>query len=387
MKRLRGFIAFLAIGVIFISSFILGCYMFINDVGFFAPKAVTTMAGTPGADASNEPIEKDTEQEENQHEEQASDDTIADPVVRLTVSAAGDCTLGRDDKFSYGYSFNHELEQQNNDYSYFFKNVRHIFEADDLTIVNLEGPLTDSNDKVDKEYAFKGSPDFVQILKEGSVEATNIANNHIKDYKEQGLLDTISNLEKQSIVPFGYDNMGIYETKGIKVGLLGYSVLNRSAQVKKTVTENIQWLKDNGAKLIIVSFHWGEELTNYPDGYQIDLAHYTVDQGANLIIGHHPHVIAGVEHYNSSYIVYSLGNFCFGGNRNPKDKDTFIFQQTFAFLDGELINEEQSSEDTVKIIPAYITSVPSRNNFQPTPAEGEEADRILGRITEYSKKL
>ena len=99
-----------------------------------------------------------------------------------------------------------------------------------------------------------------------------------------------------------------------------------------------------------------------------------------MIIGHHPHVLQGVEEYKGKMIVYSLGNFCFGANRSPKDKDTMIFQTTFTFCDGEL-----QPQVKVKIIPCSISSVSERNNYQPTPATGEEAVRILGRINEFSQ--
>ena len=118
---------------------------------------------------------------------------------------------------------------------------------------------------------------------------------------------------------------------------------------------------------------------NYPTEYQVNLAHSAIDNGADLVLGHHPHVLEGIEVYNGKNIVYSLGNFCFGGNSNPSDKDTMIFQQTFTVQNGELVED-----NVTNIIPCSISSDSSYNNYQPTPLEGDEADRVKGRIEEYS---
>ena len=97
-------------------------------------------------------------------------------------------------------------------------------------------------------------------------------------------------------------------------------------------------MKKAGAQIIIVNFHWGIEKQYTPDENQKALAHLAIDEGADLVIGHHPHVLEGIEKYNGKYICYSLGNFCFGANRNPKDKDTMIFQQTFTLKQTILMN-------------------------------------------------
>lgn len=104
--------------------------------------------------------------------------------------------------------------------------------------------------------------------------------------------------------------------------------------------------------------------------------------GADLVLGHHPHVIQGIEDYKGKKIVYSLGNFCFGGNKNPSDKDTFIFQQTFKFQNGKLIDNK-----SYKIIPASISSVRERNNYQPTLLKGKDAQRVIDRIKKYSSGI
>ena len=135
--------------------------------------------------------------------------------------------------------------------------------------------------------------------------------------------------------------------------------------------------KEQGAQLIVAAFHWGNERELKPDETQRTLAHLAVDCGADLVVGHHPHVLQGIEKYSGKYICYSLANFCFGGNSNPSDKDTMIFQQTFRILRGGDVED-----GGVSVIPCSVSSVSDWNNYQPTPATGEEAERIMARINE-----
>lgn len=163
---------------------------------------------------------------------------------------------------------------------------------------------------------------------------------------------------------------------------MGIYVLADGMGRQQQVIDNIQAVKDQGAQVVIVSFHWGTEKSNYPDETQKALAHTAVDSGADLVLGHHPHVLQGIEKYKGKNIVYSLGNFCFGGNRNPADKDTMIFQQTFTFENGALVQD-----DVTNIIPCSLSSVQQYNDYQPTPLEGEEAQRVQQKIQEFSSGL
>lgn len=332
---------------------------------------------------------KETETEKSQKAQENQDEETLDTVpveeedmgvsAQVTISAAGDFTLGTDENFDYSTSLPARYEEVR-DPGYFLQNVKDIFASDDLTIVNLEGPLTTSEERADKQFSFKGDPSYTEILTNGSVEACNLANNHSKDYGIQGYEDTIANVEAAGIKTFGYERTAIWETNGVKVGLAGVYELAEGMDCQDDMTAAIQSLKDAGADLVIVSFHWGVEKENYPDETQQALAHAAIDQGADLVLGHHPHVLQGIEKYQGKYIVYSLGNFCFGGNKNPSDKDTMIFQQTFTLENGEVVED-----DAINIIPCRISSEDDYNNYQPTPAEGEEAQRILGRVQEYSQ--
>lgn len=302
-------------------------------------------------------------------------------TVSFTISAVGDCTFGTDENFAYEGSMPAKYDEVG-DFNYFFENVKSVFEEDDLTIVNFEGTLTDSTIREDKQFAFKADKSYAEILTDGFVEAANLANNHSKDYGEQSYNDTMDALDEAGITNFGYDRVAIKKVKGIKVGLVGTYVLADGLGVKDSMEKNIQDLKDEGAQVIIASFHWGEEKAEYPNDVQVKLAHAAIDAGADLVLGHHPHVLQGIEQYKGKNIVYSLGNFCFGGNMYPSDMDTMIFQQTFTLKGGKL-----QEDNVTNIIPCSISSVEDYNNYQPTPAAGEKETEILNKITQRSQGL
>lgn len=308
----------------------------------------------------------------------SSNATVSSPVS-LTLSVVGDCTLGTDETFDYDTSLNAYYENYGADY--FLQNVKDIFSADDLTIANFEGTLTDSDEREDKTFAFKAPASYASILTGGSVEAVNTANNHSHDYGEQSFDDTLAALDDAGIVHFGYDETAVMDVKGIKVGLVGiyelYDHLEREQQLK----DNIAKVKADGAQLIVAIFHWGNETETVPDSNQTTLGRIAIDEGADLVCGHHPHVLQGIETYKGRNIVYSLGNFCFGGNSSPSDMDTMIYQQTFT-IDADGIKKD----NVTNIIPCSISSAAydGYNNYQPTPAEGDEATRILGKINERS---
>ena len=320
----------------------------------------------------------------SQDETSASDaDLTPTPTmapVSLTVSVVGDCTLGTDENFDYDTSLNAYYENYGADY--FFSNVKSIFSADDLTIANFEGTLTDSEDREDKEYAFKAPAEYAGILTSGSVEAVNTANNHSHDYGNQGYEDTISALDSAGILNFGYDKTLVTEVKGIKVGLVGIYELKDHLERKEQLKQNIAKVKAEGAQITIVIFHWGNEKEEVPDSNQTTLAHLAIDEGADLVCGHHPHVLQGIEEYKGKNIVYSLGNFCFGGNQYPSDMDTMIFQQTFTVDQNGV-----KADNVTNIIPCSVSSDSDYNNYQPTPAEGDEAARILNKIQERTAMI
>ncbi len=333
-----------------------------NDSSFADGTKQTAESSSDSSDSSSDSESSDTVSTKSKH----------DTPVTLTINVVGDCTLGTDEAFDYSTSLNAYFENYGKEY--FLQNVKSIFEADDLTIANNEGTFTDSSSREDKTFAFKAPASFAGIYSSSSVEAVNTANNHSHDYGEQSFQDTMDALDAQGIVHFGYDETAVMDIKGVKVGLVGiyelYDHLEREQQLK----DNIAKVKEDGAELIIVIFHWGNEKETVPDSNQTTLGHLAIDLGADLVCGHHPHVLQGIEEYKGKNIVYSLGNFCFGGNSAPSDMDSMIFQQTFT-----ISNDGVKADNVTNIIPCSISSAYGYNNYQPTPAEGDEKTRIMGK--------
>lgn len=312
---------------------------------------------------------------------EAADAVVMDPVS-LTLSVVGDCTLGTDETFDYDTSLNAYYENYGS--AYFLQNVKNIFSQDDLTIANFEGTLTESDAREDKTFAFKGPASFTSILTDGSVEAVNTANNHSHDYGDQSYEDTMTALDAAGIVHFGYDETAVMDVKGIKVGMVGIYELKDHLEREQQLKDNIAKVKADGAQLIVVIFHWGNETETVPDSNQTTLGRLAIDEGADLVCGHHPHVLQGIETYKGKNIIYSLGNFCFGGNSSPSDMDTMIYQQTFT-----ITSEGVQADNVTNVIPCSISSTAYEgyNNYQPTPAEGDEAARILAKINERSADI
>jgi len=312
---------------------------------------------------------------------EAADAVVMNPVS-LTLSVVGDCTLGTDETFDYDTSLNAYYENYGS--AYFLQNIKSIFSQDDLTIANFEGTLTESDAREDKTFAFKGPASFTSILTDGSVEAVNTANNHSHDYGDQSYEDTMTALDAAGIVHFGYDETAVMDVKGIKVGMVGIYELKDHLEREQQLKDNIAKVKADGAQLIVVIFHWGNETETVPDSNQTTLGRLAIDEGADLVCGHHPHVLQGIETYKGKNIIYSLGNFCFGGNSSPSDMDTMIYQQTFT-----ITSEGVQADNVTNVIPCSISSAAYEgyNNYQPTPAEGDEAARILAKINERSSDI
>ncbi len=339
----------------------------------FSPKA-TSSIDISDLDVESMQIKNKIFLASNNNNEQSTNltDQQNTSTETIVISFAGDCTLGNDKKVTY---FDDMVSEQKKDYTYFFRNVRNIFESDDYTLVNLETTFTDATQYAEKQFNFKGDYEYVNILKEGNIEGVNISNNHTKDYLEKGYTDTLNTLKNADIDYSGDDYIHIEKIKNVKIGFIGFKNANLSIE---NIDEKLTQLKKYNPEIIVASCHWGIEGTNEFNQEQQNFAHYLIDNGADIVIGHHPHVLQGIEEYKGKHIIYSLGNFCFGGNRNPNDKDSMIIQETFNIKNGKLTNNE------IKIIPCSISSVANTNNFQPTPLSGEEKERVLNKVLKYS---
>lgn len=300
--------------------------------------------------------------------------------TELVITSVGDCTIGHDDKFAFAQSLPDVLGKNNNDLGYFFKNVADIFKADDITTANLETTFTTANKKAEKEFTFKAPPEYAKAFVLGNIEGVNVSNNHIYDYLQQGFNDTLKSLQAANINYFGEGNKWVIEAKGIKVGYLGYRGFSYDNAFLKKLQGDIEGLKKE-ADFVVVNFHWGEEGKYSPNATQKYLAHFSIDKGADLIVGHHPHVIQGLETYKGKTIAYSMGNFAFGGNKNPPDKDTFILQLKLNFTDKKL------DKYAVRVIPCSISSVDYINNYSPKPLAGAKKDAMLQKLNKLSPDL
>ncbi len=331
-------------------------------------------------------------QETPPQNEESENELITEPAVEsdsepdsapvsLTLSFAGDCTLGTDENFDYDTSFNAQFASVD-DPAWFFANVYDIFSNDDLSVVNMEGTLSTSTYREDKTYAFEGDAEFAEVLVDGSIEAASLANNHSFDYGEDSYNDTMTALEDVGIATFGYERIAYFDIENVKIALIGTYELDEGLGIESQMVSNIEQAQEQGAQIIIVFAHWGIEGDYVPDDTQVELAHAAIDAGATLVVGSHPHVIQGYEKYNGRYIVYSLGNFCFGGNSNPTDKDCMIFQQTFTVTGNEV-----AEDDDINVIPCMVSSTEDYNDYQPTPATGSNKERIEEKIEESNQSI
>jgi poly-gamma-glutamate capsule biosynthesis protein CapA/YwtB (metallophosphatase superfamily) len=298
----------------------------------------------------------------------------------ILISAIGDCTLASElrDREAPG-SFPHVMKEHDDDPRYPFSGVVPLLARDDLTIANLETTLTNAAASGRSAgHLFRGKPEYASILKEGSVELVNVANNHSGDFGPRGYRDTIEAVRAAGVSVTGNDLVDRRTIKGIDVVNLGFTggdpvILPRVVHgIKKVKTERT---------VVIVSFHWGHEYSYAINDAQERLGRAAIDAGADLVLGTHPHVIQGIETYRGRHIVYSLGNFVFGGNSNPPDKDAIIFQQRFMARGGRI------EPAGFRIIPVQISSVTSRNDYRPVILTSEERARVLSRVERYSDEL
>ncbi len=277
----------------------------------------------------------------------------------VTVSFTGDCTLGQDTGLE-GNS-NSFAQVVGTDYKYPFKNALDILGQDDMTLVNFEGTLTDSNSPREKEFTFKGPAEYVNILTEGSVEAVNLANNHSFDYWQTGLDDTESTLDSAGIKWSLDSHYAIYETNGVKIGMAGFCF----PWELQPIYDAIDYLRSEGCEIVIISVHAGVEKMYEPEDAQVNMAHAILDYGADIYVGHHPHRLQPIEEYNGKYILYSLSNFTFGGQPNLTDKDTAIVQCTFTIS----LETDQVTGYKLHVIPFSMTTTFPGNDYCPIPYE------------------
>jgi len=314
----------------------------------------------------------------------------ADGSKIVTITCVGDVTIGRNVQYKGKSIFEEELKKQGGDINFIFRNVKSIFESDDLTIANFEGTLADSysipDRKKNNQFLFLAPPEYASALSDNGVEAVTMENNHVADFGDDGISSTIAAMEKAGVVWANKNHMAVYETQGVRIAILAYQTLNQtitSEQLAQSLPAVIADARKT-CDLVICAFHWGEELDYAPRDKQIMLGRAAIDAGADLVIGHHSHRVNPIEQYKGKYIVYSLGNCSFCGNSKPSDMLTFIFQTRFKFRGDELI------ENTFRIIPCRISSRIDYNDFAITPlTKRAHIDTLIDSMTkrENTKKL
>ena len=261
------------------------------------------------------------------------------------------------------------------DYEFPFANLRETFEQDDFTFINLEVVLgLNVGKQASKTFVFSGPEEYVQIMTTSSVEAVTLANNHVEDFGTEGYENTKRVLDENGVAYVEEDKTTIFVTEsGLTIGLYADSFDFKESDIE----DNIAALREEGAEIIVCAFHWGQEQEYKPAQNEIDWGHIAIDAGADIVAGHHPHVLQPVEYYKNGVIFYSLGNFSFGGNANPGDTDTAILQQeVFRGPDGVMNLGE------LKVIPCSITSTKGQNDYQPMPLEeGSDAyNRVMEKL-------
>lgn len=296
----------------------------------------------------------------------------------FTVTLAGDTTLGStDDLRKRDDCFERVAEEKG--YGWFFSGLEPLFATDDMTLVNFEGTLTEETQKKEKKFNFKGPAEYTDILTLGSVEAVTVANNHTLDYGTAGRDDTIANLEAAGITVSGNGRLGVFEKNGVKVGMTGYCFPYKDG--KKDIRADVKELREMGCQIVIASFHWGSEYREDFTGEQRSIGRAAIKAGADIVVGHHPHIVQGIESYEDTYILYSVGNLVFGGNVDPDDRDAYAARVTF------IVHEDRAEAPQVTIVPLRLTALEDGTDYRPVLAEGDEADRIVGRILKRSSNM
>ncbi|RAV19060.1 CapA family protein [Paenibacillus contaminans] len=340
-----------------------------------SPSAVTPTPAPSSGAVSAEPGKAGTGESDGEAEPKP-----ANPEERVTLTFVGDVIMAE----------TVEAAMKKNGYDFPFKLVKPYLERADLTIANLETPVTEYGTKQDKQYAYKSTPLALPAFKASGIDIVNMANNHSMDMGEDGLVQTFEHLTKHGIpyVGAGRNRKEAYtpvivEKKGIKIAFLGFTRVYENsgwfAGEKKPgvastydiavplAIDAIKSARDK-ADLVVVIAHWGVERQDLPEPYQRDLAKKYIDAGADLIVGGHPHVLQGFETYKDKWILYSLGNFIFTTNEVAKTWETII-------LEASCTKERQCD----------VKAVPAMNKWaQPAPLEGDEGAALLKRLSSIS---
>lgn len=286
------------------------------------------------------------------------------------ISMIGDCTLA-----SSQYANDYEDLVAKNGMSWPFSGTKAFFEADEFTLANLECSFSDQDLSSASLFYFLGPAANAGILSQGAVDCVTLGNNHTNDFGEQGLTDTEAALDAVGVDWVGPGEAKLMETKnGLKIGVYcpGWTGLSET-----NIQNGIAALQSAGADLCIFAPHWGNEGSYVVSSNQEAFAHIAIDAGAQIVCGTHPHVLQHIEEYNGGYIFYSLGNWSFGGNTAPRDRDTAIAQV--------VLKEQKDGSYSIQgysVIPCCLSSSEAVNDYRPVPYESgtEFYERAMSKL-------
>lgn len=257
--------------------------------------------------------------------------------------------------------------------AYFLQNVKSLFDEDDFTVVNLENVLSDRaltprEKDTDPAFWFRGGTKNTDILTSSGVEAVSLANNHTGDYGPGGFKDTVKAVTEAGL-RYGDNTTPLYlEKNGFRIAVLCNGLWNEGQA--SSIVSRLR-AAEAESDYQIVFFHGGAEGVHTPEAWKVRASRRLVDAGADLVLGSHPHVLQPREIYKDTEIVYSLGNFCYGGSRSPQNR-TLIYRLTLTVRDGALAGTES------ELIPCYVHTGQPYNNYCPAPiADEAQRQRVL----------
>lgn len=284
----------------------------------------------------------------------------------------------------------------NNGYAYPWGNMLPLLKKTDINIINLETALTYGNEKVFKTFNFKASPDKIKTLTEAHITVVNLANNHVLDFSEEGLIETIQTLNGASIKYTGAgmnekeaENPVIFTKKNITLGVLGFTD-NEPGWKAGAYTSGINYVDiskrddcnkvlrdisqlDKETDIVIVSIHWGPNMKAEPERDFIDFAHAMIAHGADIIHGHSAHNFQGIEVYSHKLILYDTGDFVDDYMVDPvlKNDHSFFFK----------VEASKQRIEKLVLIPVLIS------NDQVNLAIGEDYNWCIQRMQYLSAKF
>ena len=296
----------------------------------------------------------------------------------VTVTLGGDCVLGTREEWKKDpETFDTLIAEKG--YGWCFSKIAEPFQTDDISLINLEGVLQSGSQghQRGKQFTFRGDPAYTAILTEAGIEQVNIANNHYIDFSRDGRESTRAALEAGGIGFSGYTYRSIVEVNGYKIGFAGCretTFLERKAPMYN----DLKYLKKAGCDVIIYSCHWGKEYSPTHNQTQIRMADYAIKNGADIVVGTHPHCVQGIDERGGGVVLWSLGNLVFGGTHDMTTFDALVVQAVLSFENGKYQGV------TLKLMPVLTSSDRPRNNFQPEFATGGDYDRIMQLIQDDS---